>query len=188
MSSGSMEQRTAGMKKQTKELIEQAHQRGYKEGVESCLADADQACKKSKNDGITEGRNEAWEAAKKISSTESYKLYDIFEEGWFLNIFNKYSASEAIEKLHTHEEQKKQEEDPEIHVGDEVLMNSAPYKVIVLKTSVDIYKDGCTVLFPDGSTGVADKSDLKKTGRTFPEIAEVLKKMQENATHIKTLI
>ena len=127
MSSGSMEQRTEGMKKQAQELIEFAYQRGVKAGHEEMQNQMHEHWERKQKELIEQGRNEAWSAAKKISETESYKLYDIFEEGWFFNIFNKFSASEVIEKLRAHEEQKKQEEDFEIHVGDEVLMNSLNY-------------------------------------------------------------
>lgn len=85
-----------GMKKQAQELIEQAYKRGFKDG---------------RRNGIEEGRYEAWEALKKISEMEGYKLYDIFKE---------FSASEVVEKLRAYEKRMEQEENKKIKVGDEI--------------------------------------------------------------------
>lgn len=171
MSLGTMEERTEEMKKQARELIEKAYQRGYKAGQENSLVvDSDKY--------IEQGRNEAWEAAKKIAS---YAIpLSIFglntRNGGFsspLNSCETMKASDVIEKIIAYEEKKKQEE--EIRVGDEIELNEV--KVIVTKTNGK-YFDGAGC---DG--GVYSRRELslwKKTGRHFPEIAEVLKKMKEN--------
>ena len=119
---------TQGIRKHASELIEQAYQLGYQEGVESCARDVGQACKDAKNDGITEGRNEAWEAARKISSCEGLtteELFEIFSYKGVGAIVTTNSASEAIEKIRAYEEKKKQEEDKKIHVDKEKVMKLA---------------------------------------------------------------
>lgn len=173
---GTMEQRTEGMKRQANELIEQAYNRGYKAGQES---DKDIFIS-----GILEqGRNEAWEAAKKVFNDEVtlsiFGLFDIHECIVYspLNSIQTMTASEAIQKIREYEEKKKQEEDSEIRVGDEVIYRHGELTGIV----TSIYKTKkFDILWNDGSVGQEKNiSDFKKTGRTFPQIVEVLKKMQE---------
>ena len=65
----------------------------------------------------------------------------------------------------------------EIIVGDEVidLTFPEPEKAIVIK----IYDEKISVVWDDGSVGTLDAKDFKKTGRTFPQIPEVLKQLKE---------
>lgn len=174
------------MKLQAQELIEQVYQKGYKAGYDKAFATLNENWRLVTSEAEEKGRNEAWEVARKMYQYQccpNKQLCEILYDMNFYELICNVSASEAIEKLRVYQEQNRQEEDIEIHVGDEVLMNT--YKVIVLKTSVDGYKDRYLVLFPDGSTGLRDKSDFEKTGRTFPEIAEVLKKMKEKDERIE---
>lgn len=169
MSLGTMEQRTEGMKRQAKELIEQAYNRGYKAGQES---DKDIFIS-----GILEqGRNEAWEAAKRILTMGSKKQNEIFGCFMDLTVMENVSASEAIEKLSAYDEEKKQEEDNVIRVGDEIqTLDGLIIGIVTYISEIE----GFSILWGDGSVGKRKiLSDYKKTGRHFPEIAEVLKKMQ----------
>lgn len=164
-----------GIRRQAQEPIEQAYQRGYKAGQENALVvDSDKFRE--------QGRNEAWEAARKIMSQNdaSWSMKDmkeIFGLSYSTDIMLDLKASEAIEKIHAYE-QKKQNEAEEIHVGDEVLFNGIA-KAVVLRTRMRGLENYCFIICADGSGGECEKLKLKKTGRTFPEIAEVLKKMQE---------
>ena len=183
MALGTMTPRTEGIRKQASELIEQAYQLGYQEVVESCAEAAGQACKDAKNDGITEGRNEAWEAARKLVSMRYKKCKEVLGDcilgiNTIDELFVRCTASEAIEKLRAYEEQKKQEEDSEIHVGDEVIYNCGNDKNKA--TVIDIDVDVLHLLTENGCYISEEFKDVKKTNRNFPEIAEVLKKMQED--------
>lgn len=163
-----MEQRTEGMKKQAQELIEQAYNRGYKAGYE--------ACKEPKDALIEKGRNEAWEAARKIMQMNIVEKHAIFGEigRMTYSVILELSASEAIEKIKSYEEQKK--EDSEIRVGDEVYfldptatrVVTCIYKFNEVTKAVQITSNGKWVL--------DDICDLHKTGRHFDEIENVLKK------------
>lgn len=166
---GTMEQRTAGMKKQANELIEQAYNRGHKAGYE--------ACKEPKDVLIEKGRNEAWEAAKKIMQMNIVEKRAIFGEigRTTYAVISELSASEAIEKLRKYEEQKKQEEEQEIRVGDEVYTEDKEIKFVV----TGIGEESAHLVDCNGNFAWEKTYLLFKTGRTFPEIAEVLKKMQE---------
>lgn len=193
MSSGTMEQRTEGMKRQAQELIEQAYQRGFKAGQENALVvNSDKL--------IEQGRNEVWEASRKIYLSEdngglpANEIRKIFNVEWYSSIIREFSASEVVAKLRAYEWQMEQEAqkekeaqkaDEEIKVGDEVILdvNSA---FDTNSKAIVISKDG-NVMFPynvmiaTGDTDWVDRDDISgKTGRTFPEIVEVLKKMQED--------
>ena len=65
-----------------------------------------------------------------------------------------------------------------IQVGDEVKCIRAGWTAIVTKIKGDGY---LTLMGNDGEIANGyDEKDFIKTGRTFPEIAEVLRKMKEN--------
>ena len=159
-------------------MSEWTHKEG-KEGIKKQVQKLiDQACDNAKNDGITEGRNEAWEAVKYCVNADEAREYNYAFDGCIAKeIFKNYTASEAINKLRKYEEQKEQKEES-IEVGDEVLFNGCA-KAVVLRTRMRGLENYCFIICADGSGGECEKLKLKKTGRTFPQIAEVLKKMKE---------
>ena len=68
----------------------------------------------------------------------------------------------------------------EIKIGDEVI-NICGEKAIVLK----VYNDnGMDLLWSDGSASFNNDGTFYKTGRHFPEIAEVLNKLKEEENEI----
>jgi hypothetical protein len=163
------------MKRQSQELIEQAYNRGYKAGYDKAFATLNENWQLVTSEAEEKGRNEAWEAAMKICSDEGLTLDEvntIFRHRHVGTIFLEYSASEAIEKLKEYEEKK------EISIGDEVI-TSGGTKFIVLHLYGDrkafdgLYVNGA------GADTKLDISRVIKTGRTFPQIAEVLKKLKE---------
>ena len=178
MSLGTIEQRTEGIKKQAQQLIEQAYYRGFKAGREDM-----QDWEKDQADRLIEqGRNEAWEAMKKIylhvedgglSGDEIRKIFDTYL--CINEVIMNFSASEVVEKLRAYEEQKK-EEDSEIHVWDEVQSLGGLIGIVTHISETE----GFSILWEDGSVGKRkNTSDFKKTGHHFPQISEVLKKLQE---------
>ena len=176
MSIAAIEQETAGIKKQAKELIEQAYLRGYKAGQENALAvDSDKFRE--------QGRNEAWEAARKLFLNEENgglkqeDFVSLFDGKRPVMVLAYKSASEVIAKIKAYEEQKQKEAD-EIHVGDEVIPT---YGVTEPFIAIAVDNDAVYGFDINGNYRGASKSetDFKKTGRHFDEIAEVLKKMKE---------
>lgn len=122
------------------------------------------------------GLNDAWDAARKIGSNSMCSLKEMgfdfgqcvvkdYNPSWF--VVKNYSASEAIEKICQYEQE-------EIKVGIEVEARAGRAVII------EILREGKTVryMYPDASTGVNDLCNLTLTGRYFPEIAEVFKKMK----------
>ena len=76
--------------------------------------------------------------------------------------------------------QKQSEEDDEIKVGDEVRSKADPSKIRIV---TNVTKVGDRIQFdcmkPDGVVGwFSSTKNFEKTGRYFPEVAELLKKME----------
>ena len=175
MSLGTQEQRTEGMKKQAIELIEQAYNRGFKAGQE-------RAMEMEISKYIDKGRNEAWEAADKLNRMTLDEVIKVFADDPLCHtitrerIFTCCTPSCAIKKLHDYEMKKKEEKD--IKVGDEVIYNS------IAKGELR-----CCVIGNDGRRylmlmhesfsvpQIVSKEDCKRTGRRFPEVNEILKKL-----------
>lgn len=164
------------IKEQTNKLIETAYQRGYKVGREEGF---DEWVNTDVNASIEQGHNEAWKAAKKLISMGYRERYEVL--GNFVSdfeIFKNYSASEAISKIKAYEEKQKQEEDSEIRVGDEIYILDKNYLSVVTSIYEVNGNKNAVCITQNGKWNIGPISDLHKTGRHFPEIEEVLKKMQ----------
>lgn len=122
-----------------------------------------------------DGLNEAWELARYISCTpnEGGKsiewVEDVFGCGNRRDVLRNHSASEVIVKIEEYENR--------IKVGDEVIDSNG----MLEKRSVVVRVSGSviTIMEGDGTVSRWEKEDFKKTGRHFPQIEEVLQKMQE---------
>lgn len=122
------------------------------------------------------GLNDAWECARRVvlnageGGIDAEELYDMFPCGCY-NIFNGYSVQEVMKRI---EDQK-----DVIKIGDEVKFNHDDIKATVMDKSdkEDMWwlytENGCIEEWQDAY--------FRKTGRTFPQIAEMLKAMQEGA-------
>ena len=169
---GTEKQRTEGIKRQADELIEQAYQRGFKAGQENAME-----LEVSKY--IEKGRDEAWDAFKTIHKFAPYCFLDCFPNG--NDELYSLSIHEVIRRVHEYD-QKKQEDDSEIHVGDEVYCKYRPHVKFVVTKTDDMGHTGYTLNgFSINGEQFCDKDASRwvKTGRHFPEIAEVLEKMKE---------
>lgn len=121
-----------------------------------------------------DGLNDAWKVARKIGGidNDSYtsgELSDIFGSCSAGYIFDSLTVSEAIDAIENHKR---------IKVGDEVV-NKYGWKRVVTNTHTN---GGVTLMDSNGDYYTYCKKEvsdcLKKTGRHFPQIEEVLKKMQ----------
>lgn len=117
-----------------------------------------------------DGLNDAWECAKKVlcdSGCNLVELEDIFGNHTIDGIFNTYTASEAIDAIEKYESER-------IKVGDEVKYRS------VVGVVLEHDDNSTSVMKTNGNVStIYNKRDLKKTGRHFPQIEELLQKMQE---------
>ena len=107
------------------------------------------------------GRNEAWELVRKIFDMETNDIEDIFikEDAWNLGtVLNNYTYSEAAAKIAEWEKAKE-----EIKMGDilEYIYDSNVKCIVTnLYTSNIAY-----LVFDDGTAGLRELDDFKKTGR-----------------------
>ena len=115
-----------------------------------------------------DGLNDAWEVARKIGSADGYscgELSDIFGSRSVGYVFDYLTASEAIDAIEKYERLK---------VGSEVVDDIGNIAIVTR-----IIGDEVCVVYSDGITGISKKKDFKMTGRSFPQIEEVLKQMKE---------
>lgn len=172
--------------KKAQELIQQAYKRGFKDGrkdgftegqekavvIEKIIIDSDKY--------IEQGRNEAWEAVKKIylsifdGGLSGDEMMKIFGKYTCLNdIPKKFSASEAIEKLRAYEDKKNKE----FKVGDVVKMNE--HSAVITWCDGNTW-NGICIQGDSNEVGMTYYSmnycGWTKTGETIPEIVKVLKK------------
>lgn len=162
-----------------KAQIRKVYDKGYKDGIaDTPFTDTEEAENKAYNRGL----NEAWNAAIKIHDGQiPYEAFGLDKTGnGFtyaspLNWGETITAKEAIAKIKEYED--KQKQDAKIKVGDEVYSDAFDDKGIVTHITAD--KVACVCIICNGSTMMkVGVNGLHKTGRHFPEIAEVLKEMR----------
>ena len=154
--------------------LNQAMEDAFKNGYDAACKDID--VKSKTNAAYRKGLEDAWNAARKIVlSREDGGLFSYEERKAVFGCGNymalkKFLAQEAIEKIRQYEQ-----EQEKIKVGDEV--EAVAGKAVI----IEVLDNGKNVryMYPDASFGVIDSCNLTRTGRHFPEIAEVLRKMQE---------
>lgn len=126
------------------------------------------------------GLNDAWTFADDVSHNRG-NILDILGCPTFGVAFKQLTASEAIQKLKEYEERKKAEK---FEVGDEVIQitnSGTPTGTSCIVTYVDNEKGALSGINDNGKVVVCTTQMhrwWRKTGRSFPEIVEVLKKMR----------
>lgn len=153
-----------------KQAFDKGYKQGYKDGYnqhgEDFIADGEKAYQR--------GLDDAWDAAKWIFNAS---VDDMMQTFGGVSLWVHYSASEAIARINEYEEK---QTDDEIRVGDEVIVNTIIDRNPGIITKID--RIAVFVLFSNGETAtfnISDK-DIRKTGRHFGQIEEVLKQMQED--------
>ena len=160
--------------KDMREVGERHYQKGYQDATVKISSDEQAIADKAYQSGLSD----AWEAARKIGSNSMCSLKEMgfdfgqcvvkdYNPGWF--VVKNYSASECIEKIWQYEQKQEQQ----IQVGDEVITVFG--KAVVLGVG-PVHVE---YVYKNGSSGFDKVENVKKTGRHFPEIAEVLQKMKE---------
>lgn len=104
-------------------------------------------------------------------------LIEIFNYSSYVDILKTFSVNEVIQKIQQYEDEKREE----LKFGDEVIAkkcgDSDAKKACVMYPNDG--KSQCLVLKDTGTTEWWSKCWIRKTGRNYPEIEEVLKKMRE---------
>jgi hypothetical protein len=164
------------------EVTADAYQRGYENGFIAGHLKAEKSGQSFYEDGYQCGLNDAWLAARKICLEEPdggmqlLVINDIFNVSNYRDALKDYSASEAIEKIRAYEQDKEEQ----IQVGDEVENTQTGARFIVTHMWVNNHGEKGVSGFNYECSAFSTALDLvRKTGRHFPEIAEVLRKMME---------
>ena len=148
------------LKKHDKEMEMSGYNRGYDDGYDD-----------GKREGYKEGIKEAWSTAKMYSLLTWEEADEVLaghntDEPWDLPV------EDAMRRMEEWKEKCKKE----IQVGDEVCRKDREEcKLVVIALNDNNTANGINF---QGSCYIMDICDYKKTGRHFPEIAEVLKKMR----------
>lgn len=159
------------------QVRKEAYEKGYENGFVAGHLKAEKSGQSFYKGGYQRGLADAWDAARKLmldtnhGGLTNYEIEEIFgvdEEQTLIN----YSASEVIKEIWEYEQAQKEKEE-QIHVGDEVITASG--KAVVTGVGPVFFE----YFYADGSHGYDKVKNVKKTGRHFPEIAEVLQKMKE---------
>lgn len=121
--------------------------------------------------GVEAGRDDAWELIQKVAAMTYRELDDAkIPQSWI--------ASCKHQEIKTKYKEWQKQKD-EIHVGDEVIAPDPYYESMVV-TSLRESDRGDMWLSTIGNDGMVYEfmeTSVKKTGRHFPEVAELLKKM-----------
>ena len=168
--------------------IDAIRNEAYEKGVQDTKqhwVDAPRSC--AYRLGYENGLNDAWEAARKIACDRAHGGFHIdtkrhiFGAADYAYILANYNAFEATEKIRQYEQEKE-----ELGIqgyfkrGDEVI-DADGTKAVILRVSEDNY---CQVYTKNGCIYNWHIYTYKfhKTGRNFPEIVEVLRKMRDEET------
>ena len=134
----------------------------------------------------SKGAEDAWELSRRIicpsdcceDSISAYTKEIFNKDGWEIRgIFNDLSYQEAKAK---YEAWKKKEE--EIRVGDEVIPLYAQYDTMVVTRlwTSEFSDEWVDTIAGDGKIYQFLKTSIKKKGRHFPEVGELLKVLSES--------
>ena len=127
-------------------------------------------------EGYDNGIYDAWDCARKIQLDEFDDgftvddLYKIFGTENTINILKDYTAKDVVKMIKSYLEEK------EFKVGDEVAWIFCPDKGHGIIVSIS--GENVSVVFHDGSSHFLHRSKLEKTGKNYPQIAEVFKQLK----------
>lgn len=161
---------------------EEVYEDGYKTAKVQCNIQAEKDLREVGERHYQKGLSDAWEAARKIAVSvplggmSQLAIKRMFGVEWQYVLMNCTPAT-VIEKIRQHEQEQKQEEE-QIQVGDEVEAVSGK-AVVVYVDDVDEHK--VRYVYSNGVYAFNYIDKVTKTGRHFPEIAEVLAKMKEES-------
>ena len=160
-------------------IRKEAYEEGKKQAKVQAELDVCHDIEKVAKGNYNAGLNDLWEAMQK-----AIKMYCEIDNEVFLRVFYdvkcdwgesvlqalfKNTPQHLIDSIRKYEQ--KQEE--QIQIGDEVITTSG--KAVVTGVGPVHFE----YVYADGSHGYDEVKNVKKTGRHFPEIAEVMQKMKE---------
>jgi hypothetical protein len=130
---------------------------GYEHGYEAAMHDKGEEQDIAYFHGYSSGKHDMWNAVKYLWKNGTIDF--------------DWSAEKILE------EYEKQKEKNAIKIGDEVRLNHDDTRAVVMDESEQ--EDAWWVYTENGCIEEWHSSKFRKSGRTFPQIAEVLKTMRE---------
>lgn len=146
------------------EKLSDTGETAYNDGYAKGLKDGQH---KSDTEEYHVGMKDAWDIVRKIFDMNDYQRYAIFGSENSRYIMMNLPIGEVVEKLKTYEE---------IKTGDEVIYNNTIICVVLAPETDNRYAsiiDGC------GKHYFADHRELKKTGKHYDHIEQLLAEMKE---------
>jgi len=180
-------EKVKNIEREIRELCDKRYRDGVSDGFDDGYNQGYFDAKGTNDDEIREqGRKDAWECARKmmlsdedggIALSDILKIFGMTQ----YSAIKRFSASEAIAKIKEYEEKQKMVEDAEIKVGDEVIYCGGGAHDGSVGVVIGTEKDWVEVKFKSSwnCVGIC-KDTLTKTGRHFPQIAEVLEQMKQS--------
>ena len=164
----------------------EAYNRGVKDGADLAAMHASDATSQDREKSFWEGAEigaaRAWEAARKIYQFDPVdnvqlckKLFDCF----YGETISKYSATEVMKALREYETQEKASNE-QIKVGDEVTVDGFGGTAVVTYLNDDYTDRKAALLFYLGGVEYLPVERCHKTGREYPQVAELLIQMRDN--------
>ena len=169
--------------KQVEDLTPYTEDSAYAHGYTEAESKYREIRDELEKDAYQRGLNDAWECARKFMSEvidarfRNNFMVELLECDNAMGAMKVYSASEAVEKIRQYEQEQKQEEE-QVQVGDEIEAVSGK-AVVVYVDDIDEHK--VRYVYSNGVYAFNYIDKVAKTGRHFPEIAEVLRKMKEES-------
>lgn len=156
----------SSLKADRQKAIEETYQKGFEAGQHEATTLEYQ-----------QGLNDAWECMKAIAFLNKPRdMRDFFGCSTLGDVLIDYTASEAIEKLKAYEEQQKADE--RIMLGDGLVTKHGGVNGIALSNEVNrcvyVWREDCVAY-------AAGVDEWKKTGKTYPQVAELHEAMKEGA-------
>ena len=164
-------------KNKAEEIMREIYKLGYRDDTNDGKIKIEEA--------YNNGLNAAWECARKIAElnkSEQNTLFGVenpYPSQQTLEIFKNFSAAEAIKKIKEHESRVPDKDVGEIKIGDEVMYGAR--KGVVSKVySIENGAMNMLEIWLGSSVLVikANNNNLILTGKHYPEISEVLRKMK----------
>lgn len=162
--------------------MQDAYEQGYETGHKDGEARGIDKMNNLSKEAYTKGLENAWECARKVilscgeGGYDAGTIKDLFGMSYH-DVLKECKPNKVVEIFKEYEQQKQDAtdiNDGSIKVGDEVYFEDYEDKRVV--TNVD---DGIICAFSlDSSYAMTCIEKIHKTGRTFPQIAEVLEQLR----------
>jgi hypothetical protein len=169
------------------EAYNMGYNKGWDDGYDKGFRDGQVSNPDIFISGIREqGREESWLTIKEIMLPTSeggidweilLNIFDCCEK--VEDILQKYSASEAIDKITEYKSNQKRED--KLEVGDEVIIKRITYKGKAVVTKIDENHHCAYIMFNDGEVNTLNLYDyeIRKTGKRYFSITAILDSLKE---------